>query len=184
MNKISQGILSCFSILWLWFLIASCSNDLQEIKAVTKGKEMPVSSSKKIEMFYSDSSFLRARVRAPLMNSYVGEKEYAEFPKGIEMEFYGPDQKTDSKLTAGYGISYGKEEKMEARNNVILTNNKGEKLNTEHLIWDKKANRIYSNVFTKITSPTRIIYGEGFETKGDFSKYRILKIKGTVNLNN
>jgi hypothetical protein len=63
-----------------------------------------------------------------------------------------------------------------------VTNDKGERLNTEHLIWDRKANRIYSDVFTTVTSPDKVIYGEGFESEGDFSKYKIRNIKGSVRL--
>ena len=172
---------SVFFVFLLLFF-QNCNNSIQEVNLKTNGKEMPVSSIRKIEMTYSDSALLKARIKAPMMETYSGEKEYAEFPKGIEMTFYGPDGEIDSRLTAGYAISYNREEKMETKNNVVLKNNKGETLNTEHLIWDKKQNRIYSNVFTKITSPARIIYGEGFETKGDFSKYKILKIRGAVNL--
>jgi hypothetical protein len=71
---------------------------------------------------------------------------------------------------------------MEAKNNVVLSNSAGERLNTEHLIWDQKEDRIYSEVFTRITSPDKVIYGEGFESTPDFSKYRILKIKGIIQL--
>ena len=69
---------------------------------------------------------------------------------------------------------------MEAMNDVVITNAEGEKLNTEHLIWDRKAQRIYSEVFVKITTEDEIIMGEGFESNETFSKYKILKPKGTI----
>jgi LPS export ABC transporter protein LptC len=85
-------------------------------------------------------------------------------------------------MNANYGISYTKTEIMEAKGNVVLESVKGDKLETEHLIWDQKADRIYSNVFSRITSPERVIYGDGFESNQDFSKYRILKVKGIISL--
>jgi LPS export ABC transporter protein LptC len=161
----------------------SCRNELNEVSALSNEKELPVSSTSNVEMIYSDSSLLRARIKARLRETYMTEPAYVEFRKGIQVEFYTTDGRVSSKLTAGYAISYNAKEVMEARNNVIVTNDKGEKLNTEHLIWDRKANRIYSDVFTTISSPDKIIYGEGFESEGDFSKYRIRKVKGMVRVN-
>ena len=69
---------------------------------------------------------------------------------------------------------------MEAKNNVVIVNAEGEQLNTEHLIWDRKKRIIYSNVFVKITTEDEIIMGEGFESNEQFSKYKILKPKGTI----
>jgi hypothetical protein len=50
----------------------------------------------------------------------------------------------------------------------------------EHLIWDRAENKIYSNEFVKITTDDEIIMGEGFESNEQFTKYRILKPKGTI----
>jgi len=71
---------------------------------------------------------------------------------------------------------------MEARNNVVVENTSGDKLETEHLIWDQKEDRIFSDVFTRITSPDRVIFGDGFESNQDFSKYRIRKVRGIIDL--
>jgi LPS export ABC transporter protein LptC len=177
MNK----LLKCWPV-FMVLVIHACRNDLSEVSALNTDHDLPVSTTSNVEMLYSDSSLLRAKIKARLRESYITEPQYVEFRKGIQMEFYDSDGRISSKLTAGYAISYNEREVMEARNNVVLTNNKGEKLNTEHLIWDRKANRIYSDVFTKITSPDRIIYGEGFESEGDFSSYKIRKIKGSVRL--
>ena len=160
----------------------SCSNDLEEVSRVTNEKVLPVSSSKNVEMLYSDSARMKARIKAPLRETYIGEKGYVEFRKGLKVEFFGGDGKVESQLSAEYAISRTKENRMEAKNNVVLSNSAGDRLNTEHLIWDQKEDRIYSNVFTRITSPDRIIYGEGFESNQDFTKYRILKIKGNISL--
>jgi len=177
MNSLRAGL----SFLLLCAL-GACRNDLNEIKALDSDKEMPVSTTSNVEMIYTDSSILRARIRAKLRETYMTEPSYISFPKGIKVEFYNENGKVSSRLSAGNAISYNEKEVMEARNNVTVTNDKGEKLNTEHLIWDRKANRIYSDVFTTITSPDKVIYGEGFESEGDFSKYRIRKVKGTVRL--
>jgi LPS export ABC transporter protein LptC len=160
----------------------SCTNDITEVQKLTDEKPVPISTTKNVEMLYSDSAQLKARITAPLRETFLGQKPYIVFNKGIRVEFYDENQKVESVLTAKYAISYTKEDKMEARNDVEISGNNGEKLNTNHLIWDQKANKIYSNVFSKITSTERVIYGDGFESNQDFTTYKILKPKGIINL--
>lgn len=133
-------------------------------------------------MTYSDSARLRARINAPMRESYVGEDAKVIFKKGIKVQFYDAAGNLESKMVANYAISLTKEDRMEARNNVVVENTSGDKLETEHLIWDQKADRIYSDVFTRITSPDRVIFGDGFESNQDFSKYRIRKVRGVIDL--
>jgi hypothetical protein len=64
----------------------------------------------------------------------------------------------------------------------VVVNNKGEKLNTEHLIWDRRADRISSDRFVKITTADEILMGDGLESNGNFTRYKILKIRGTLRI--
>jgi LPS export ABC transporter protein LptC len=178
-NMIKQILIVCFSLL----LLSSCVNDIEEVKRMGSDVRVPVSSTRNVEMIYSDSSRLRAKVNAPQRDTYIGDNGFVEFTKGLKIEFYDTKSVLESKMSANYGISYTKTEIMEAKGNVVLKSEKGDKLETEHLIWDQKADRIYSNVFSRITSPERVIYGDGFESNQDFSKYRILKVKGIISLN-
>jgi LPS export ABC transporter protein LptC len=178
-NMIKQILIVCFSLL----LLSSCVNDIEEVKRMGSDVRVPVSSTRNVEMIYSDSSRLRAKVNAPQRDTYIGDNGFVEFTKGLKIEFYDTKSVLESKMNANYGISYTKTEIMEAKGNVVLKSEKGDKLETEHLIWDQKADRIYSNVFSRITSPERVIYGDGFESNQDFSKYRILKVKGIISLN-
>jgi len=75
-----------------------------------------------------------------------------------------------------------KEQKMEARKNVVAINQNGDQLNTEHLIWDERREKLLSDEFVKITTKDEIIYGSGFEANQDFSKYKIFNIKGTISI--
>jgi LPS export ABC transporter protein LptC len=90
----------------------------------------------------------------------------------------------NSKLDAKYGIRYERDERMEARKNVVVINEKGDKLETEHLIWDEKKQKLLSDDFVKITTKDEIIFGNGFEANQDFTRYKIFNIKGTISLTN
>ncbi|HRG51298.1 MAG TPA: LPS export ABC transporter periplasmic protein LptC, partial [Bacteroidia bacterium] len=73
--------------------------------------------------------------------------------------------------------------KMEAKRNVVVINVKGEKLNTEHLIWDAVTKKIYTKEFVKITTKDEVLLGEGLTADQDFSKYTILHPTGTIAIN-
>lgn len=161
----------------------SCSNDPLHVESLTREEHFPVSTTYNVEMIYSDSGMTRAIIKAPLRETYIRDSQYVEFKQGIDVQFFDPNQEPESRLTANYAISYTERDVMEARNDVVLVNEKGEQLNTEHLIWDQRANRIYSDVFVKITTPEQVIFGDGFESNQDFSKYKILKVKGIINVN-
>lgn len=162
----------------------SCENDLDKVKLYGKGENIPVESAKNIKILYSDSAKVKVEITAPVLNRYESENPYIEMPDGLRAVFYDEHLEVKSTLEAGYGIRYEREQKMIARKNVVVVNQKGEQLNTELLIWDENKQKLISNEFVKITTGDEIIYGTGFEANQDFSKYRIFNIKGTISVNN
>jgi len=172
----------CLWVFFSAFLFSSCENDIEKIKLVGSGRNEPVEKAVNIKILYSDSARVQVELTAPLMEHYLGAKAYLEMRKGFQALFYTNALAVKSKLTADYGIRYEKDQKMEARKNVVVINEKGEQLNTEHLVWDEKAQKLLSSEFVKITTRDEIIYGTGFEANQDFSKYKIFNIKGTLAL--
>lgn len=174
-----------------FFLLASCSllvffscqNDLQTIDLVISGKDSPSETMKNPEIIYSDSGKVVMKLTGSELERYSGEDPHIVFPKGINMIFYDDSMNVNSTLKAEYGIRYEKEGGMEAKRNVEVVNVKGEKLNTEHLIWEEGKDRIYTKEFVKITQGRDVIYGDGLESNQDFTKYKILKPKGVFTLN-
>jgi LPS export ABC transporter protein LptC len=167
--------------LLLFFL--GCENDLKKVNIVTQKQTLPTLSAKNIEVIYSDSAIIKVRLTAPLSEEYESEDPYTVFPKGIKAVFFKEDLSAKTTLTANYAINKKKKRIMEARGNVIVVNEKGETLNTEHLIWDESTQKVYTNEFVKITTSDKIIFGQGMEADQNFTKYKIFKIKGTVNVN-
>jgi LPS export ABC transporter protein LptC len=164
--------------------IISCKNDADTIHLFTQKKLLPTESTKNITLIYSDSGIVTARLYSPQIDRYEKDTSFIEFPKGIKLEFFNKEKKVESQLTARYAIKNNRTGIMEAKNNVEVFNKKGETFNSEHLIWNQNNHTIYSNTFVKIKTTNEIIYGDGFESNEDFSKYRIKKIRGTINLKN
>ena len=158
----------------------SCVNKQEDVEKVIQTEILPVESSYDSEIFYTENAELKVQAFAPEMYRYVGEVMYNEMPSGIRIIFYDSLSIESSRLTANYAIDHLTTNIMEAKNDVIIVNSEGEQINTEHLIWDRNKQKIYSEVFVKITTPDEIIMGEGFESNETFTKYKILKPKGTI----
>lgn len=164
-------------------IFASCENDIEKVKLLSEHELAPVETASVIRILYSDSAKVQVEIMAKELNRYETDNPYIEMPKGLQANFFDDSMHVKSKLTADYGIRYERDQKMEARKNVVVVNEKGETLNTEHLIWDEKSEKLKSDEFVKITKKGEIIMGTGFEANQDFSKYKIFNIKGTIPIN-
>ena len=163
-------------------LFSSCQTDIQTINQLTWGKNLPSETTRGAEIIYSDSAKVKMKLTGEQLDRYNGENPHIIFPRGVKVLFYDDSMRVSSQLKADYGIRYDNEKRMEAKRNVEVINVKGEKLNTEHLIWDENKDRIYTEEFVRITTGNEVIYGDGLESNQDFTKYRIKNIKGTFNL--
>lgn len=130
---------------------------------------------------YTDSGNLKARIFAPQLIGYKKDgNEIVKMPKGIVGNFFDDSGAIESYLTAEKGISYQTKKITEVSKNVQVMNNKGEKLNTEKLIWDQNKQKIYTDKFVRITTKTEVLTGDGMESSQDFSNWHIIKPKGKI----
>lgn len=167
---------------FLPLILQSCQNKDEDIVKASRKEELPVETGRNVEIMYSDSFQLKAILQASLMERFAGENPHLLMKEGVKLRFFNKNKEVTSSLTAKWAISREPEKIMEARNDVVVVNEKNETLNTEHLIWDERTKRIRTEAFAKITTADEVIFGEGLEANEDFSWYRILKVKGTINV--
>ncbi|MDA7730473.1 LPS export ABC transporter periplasmic protein LptC [Salibacteraceae bacterium] len=159
----------------------SCSSENSELPDLNDEVPKPVEISINTTILYSDSAVLRLKIVTPELQRWTNlETPYVEFPKGLNLFFYDSLGNVESTLKADYAINYTEDKRVEVKHNVEVVNGKEEILNTEHLIWLQKEEKIYTKEFVKITTPDEIIYGDGLEANQQFTKYRIKNIKGTI----
>lgn len=133
---------------------------------------------------YTDSGHLKASIFAPSLIGFKKDgNDIVKMPKGVKGDFFNREGIRESMITAEKGISYQSKKITEVWQNVVVTNNKGEKLNTEKLTWNQNTQKIYTDKFVRITTATEILTGEGMEANQDFSSWVILKPRGTIALN-
>lgn len=160
----------------------SCQNNRNEVMAFGKKDKRASQTGKGITMLYTDSTLLRVKLEAPEMEIYDRdvEEKTTVMPKGVFVVFYNDEGKESTTLKADYGIRYEASKRMEVKYNVEVVNENGEKLNTEHLIWDEQTKKIRTDAFVKITTAREIIMGKGLEANQDFTQYQITEITGTL----
>ena len=181
MNTKTPIITHAFLLLLLVIAVMTgCKSDLETIEAVTRMDEGPLESAFDIEVVYTDQAIVRMILQAPQMDRYDHEEKYLEMPQGLYVVFYDTLMKQTSSLSAKYAISFDDLEIIEARDDVIVINEKGEKLNTEQLIWDQKNEIIYSEKFVRITTEDEVTYGEGFRADERFDTWEISNPRGTI----
>jgi LPS export ABC transporter protein LptC len=160
---------------------SACTDLKKETRQVFTQDDVAVEVGREVEILYSDSALVRVRVTGAVLHNFSGrEKPRQEFPEGIRMEFLAPDLSVRSVLTAKMAIRYQDEGRITARDSVVLTTVKNEKLETEELIWDERIAKVRTDKFVKVTQPGEIIYGFGLEAEQDFSYWRILVPKGRI----
>jgi LPS export ABC transporter protein LptC len=182
-NKVETIFYKVIPMLLAFGILYSCENDVKEIESLTSNKQTPISTGKNVEFIYSEKANVKIKITAPLMEEF-GEEEnkYMEMTEGIKVLFYDSLKNVASTLTANYAIHRVSKNIMEAKDDVVVVNDKNEVLNTEHLIWLEDSSKIYTEEFVKITTEDEIIMGEGMEANQDFTKWKIHKIKGTINI--
>lgn len=132
------------------------------------------------EIIYSDSAQVRVILNASLMNRFILDDPYLEFDNGVRVQFFNQFGKKESELVSDYAKIDENNDLMTVKNNVVVRNIQGDILETEVLSWDEKKQEVYSDDFVKITTKNEVIYGEGFVSNQNFSKYTIKNIKGTI----
>lgn len=174
--------LFCF-LFFTGFLLFSCSKAPKSNDFVASKVNDPVMSAHNIEVLFSDSGKIQARLISPLMNRYTGESPYMEFPNGFKIFMFDSVQHITSTITGNRGIRNESGHTMEAWGNIIVRNvKKNEQLNTEHLVWNQNKHRIWSDLKVKITKPDQILNGIQMESDEAFTEYSILQVTGQMNV--
>lgn len=177
--------LSFCCMLALVGLLSSCGGEAPKIEELVPNEAANLEIAREVEVVYSELGQIKARIIAPLMiRGTKDNDDFMEYPEGLTVYNYNPQMEIESKMSANYGISHEKKEEVMVRDNVVLINIKGEKLNSEELWWDRKSKKITSNKFVKVTTADEEIIGYGFDANEDFSEYNVRNVKMITTIDN
>jgi len=153
----------CLPALFLYMLtLSACENSLDDIKKISsKEEDKPFSTSHDVEVIYSDSAKVKARMTTPLMIELDDPKNsYHEMPKGVKVVFYEDDMTVKGTITSDYAIQKDRENIIDFKKNVVVTNAQGQTFKSDELIDDVGNKKFYTD------KPVEINMGNGSEMQG------------------
>ena len=169
-----------------FFMACSPQYSHEEVVDLTREQDsLSVEVAHDVDIIYTDSSVLRAKISAPLMKRKPdAEEPYVEMPNGVTAYFYGSNGQRQSSMHAQYAINYERKDVIELRDSVRVINVNDEEFKTDHLIWDKKKRTVVSERPVRVRiRDEKIIMAEGFESDERFMRYTFKKVTGIVYLN-
>ncbi|HZV69116.1 MAG TPA: LPS export ABC transporter periplasmic protein LptC [Saprospiraceae bacterium] len=163
-----------FTLSFLFLALASCVVEEPDLSRYIGSKIDNVEEARDIEVKYTDSSYLVFILKAPLtrrsLEKYAVEEE---FPEGLEVTFYDKTGNARSWLRSDYARRDQINRKIIIQKNVVLHNDRGQRLDAPELIWDEKTKEIYTDRFVKITDHDKTIFSYGFRSNEAFTRYEL-----------
>lgn len=168
------NIFLAFSIL---LTLYSCDDKFKPTQTDLNTNEAPSQESWNSTVFFSDSGRTKAVLKAGHI-SVFSDKGYTMIDSGAIVDFY-KDGIVGSTLTGRRGKIEDRSKDIMIYDSVVVMNIEGSELRTQKLFWNNKTQRVSSDEFVSIKTPTETIEGIGFESDQNLKNYKIFKVSGT-----
>ena len=170
-------------IVFFFISFSACVVEEADLSKYTGSKFGNAEETTNVEVKYTDSTYLVFILKAPLSRSTLDKfAVQQEFPEGIDVTFYDKSGTLRSWLKSDYAVRDQVERKIIIQKNVVLENDRGERLDGPELIWDERTKEIYTDRFVKITNAEGIIYSYGFKSNESFTRYQLNAGAGDLNI--
>lgn len=101
---------------------------------------------------------------------------------GFTLYIGGTQARHNAKLSAVRGTYDDEAGRLEAWEEVVLVNEEGERLETEHLIWSHDSDLVRTDRPVAIHSAQGVLRGRGLTSDSRFERYEILSPTGSFDL--
>ena len=158
----------------------SCDDSSTLLKQINTFNENPVGIAYNINMTYTDSASIKARLEAPvhLDFSHLSFK-YSEFPDGLKVIFYN-EQNQENTVYADYGILYNQTKIVDLKGNVVLLSYDGSRLETDQMYWDAEKEWLFTEEPFLFQNNDYNLAANRLDTNKEFSKFQTGKLSGTI----
>jgi LPS export ABC transporter protein LptC len=172
-------------VILLGLVFTGCSNSDEEVSKIQASEEPPMQRILHGTFTYSERGNTMHVLKAGEMTRIEGgsaesPEDLVEVRKGMELFIDGDESDHEAHLQAQWASLDENQLRLVAEHEVILSNRKGDVLETEYLVWAEDSNRVWTNRAVTITSDQGILYGEGLESDGRFENYEIIRPKGEI----
>lgn len=151
-----------------------CNNSMNEINALVNKTKAQEDRGLDVTVIYSRGGRVEARLFArELIRNESARPAYTDMKNGLKVEFFDDSARVTSTLTARYARWYVDAGNILIRDSIVIITRKGERLETDELVWNKSIQKFFTEKPVRITTPTHVLSGRGMEANQDFSQYSI-----------
>jgi len=171
-----------FLLVILFF--TACKNDPEDIKALTGRNSRQEDRATDVTVIYSKDGKIKMRAFArDFLRNESANPAYIDMNRNLKAEFYDDSGTVEHVLTADSSRYYVDKGDVIVWDSVQVLSKKGEQLNTSELVWNNSIQKFFTEKPVKITTPSQVLVGNGMEANSDFSWYRIIDPRGTLEVN-
>ncbi|MDC3287891.1 LPS export ABC transporter periplasmic protein LptC [Candidatus Marinimicrobia bacterium] len=164
--------------LLLFFILTSCSRSYE---AEATLNDVHDQLSVDVEITLTEKGNIKALIKSKLLERNDNSLEF-KLTDNVNVDLYDDNYQHSSLITSNYAFVSETENKINAFGDVIVAADNGQQLWTDSLLWDNKADKIFTNAsLTFISGNLDTLYGTGFESNIDLTNWKITKPRGSVN---
>lgn len=170
-------ILSLLSVL----SFTACSNDPEDIRALTGGGSRQQDHATDVTLIYSKDGHVKMRAFAhDFLRDESSSPSYIDMNRSLKAEFFDSSGEVEHVLTADSCRFYDVKGQVLVWDSVRIVSRNGRKLKTDELVWNESVQQFYTEKPVEITTESEVLHGSSMEANSDFSWYKISQPKGTV----
>lgn len=179
-DGIKKTRLRLLLVLGLALTAGACKNDMAALPGVAQA-EIEHDRAEDVTFIFSEKGQTKATLKGKeFIRNENAKPPWVDLKNDLLIKFYNDSMHVESQLSAEYGRYYPETGNVLVRDKVVVINQKGEKLETEELVWNQRIERFYTDKFVKITLEDQVSYGEGMEANQDFSWFKIHRQRGSI----
>ena len=165
----------------------SKSGPLADMYPTEIPQPQPVNSIEGGTFRYSERGSAVHMLKAAKLNRFEADSEGGsvspiQVSGGFTLYLDGDENQWAARLQAKRGVFDEVHLHMTAKEEVILENKKGDRLETEELTWAQDSDRVWTRRPVTIYTSDGILHGTGLESDGRFEDYVILNPTGAIEI--
>ena len=163
-------------------MATSCGEEAKEHIAppIYPKDSVSMMTSYGVNTLISDSGVIKYRIVTERWDvNTIRKPSRWEFMKGVFFEQFDEQFHVQAYIQADTAWYYDKLRLWKLRGRVRIRNNNGLLYRSEELFWDGIRHELYSNVFSRVTSPERTLQGTYFRSDERMMKYTVSNSKGS-----
>ena len=133
-----------------------------------------------VNTLISDSGIIKYKIVTERWDvNVVKQPSRWTFEKGVFFEQFDQNFHVEAYVQADTAWDYDQQKLWHLRGRVRIRNSNGLIYQSEELYWDGLKHELYSNVFSKVTTPERTLQGTYFRSDEQMRHYTVSNSKGS-----